>query len=185
MARPLEGNPEKGLRRGAQLGVLGSPPRGYALISAPALGRVAESVKFPIGELAQRLKKVTIFGGLSPQQLRSLAKWADVFSFDPGERVVKKGAKDNGLYLILDGSAEVKHGSKTLARLSAGQFFGELSLFDDLPRSADVVASKPSRMAVLQKWEFWGYAASQPGVVLRILEEMSRRLRAANRALAD
>ncbi len=146
---------------------------------------MSESIKFSIGELANLLKNVSILGALSGTQRKTLAKWAEVVAFDKGETVVKRGDRGNGLYLILDGSAEVRHGTHRLARLGAGQFFGEMSLFDNQPRSADVVTLEPSKLAVLQKYEFWGFAASQPGVVLNILAEMSRRLRAADRALAD
>ncbi len=142
-------------------------------------------VKFPSGELAQRLKKVSILGSLSGAQLKNLAEWTEVYAFEPGETVVRQGEAGSALHLILEGSAEVRRGSRRLARLKAGQFFGEMSLFDDEPRSADVVALEASKMAVLQKWEFWGFAASQPNVILNILAEMSRRLRAANAALAD
>lgn len=140
---------------------------------------------FPASELAKRLKKVTILGALSMSQLKTLAQWTQVAAFDAGETVVKRGDRGNGLYLILEGEAEVRRGGRRLARLGAGQFFGEMSLFDDLPRSADVVTLRPSKMAILQKWEFWGFAASQPGVVLNVLAEMSRRLRAANEALVE
>lgn len=146
---------------------------------------MSQAVKFPASELAKRLKKVSILGALSQSELRTLAKWAEVIAFDEGETVVKRGEKGNGLYLILEGAADVRRNSRSLARLEAGQFFGEMSLFDNQPRSADVVTLAPSKMAVLQKWEFWGYAASQPGVVLSILEEMSRRLRAADNALGE
>ena len=144
---------------------------------------MAKSEKFPLNDLARRLKKVSILGALSDSQLKTLAKWTEVVSFEAGETVVKNGDRGDGLYLILDGSADVRRGTRSLARLGAGQFFGEMSLFDNQPRSADVVTLEPSRLAVLQKWEFWGFAASQPGVVLSILEEMSRRLRAADQAL--
>ncbi len=146
---------------------------------------MAQTSAFPSGELAQRLKKVAILGSLPQTQLRTLAKSAEVVSFEEGETVVKHGDKGNGLYLLLDGSVEVRRKSRRLAQLGAGQFFGEMSLFDNQPRSADVVAVCPSKMAVLSKWDFWGFAASEPSVVLSVLEEMSRRLRAANDALTD
>lgn len=146
---------------------------------------MSESVEFPTSDLAKRLKKVSVLGALSPGELKTLAKWASVVAFEKGETVVKRGDRGDGLYLILEGSAEVRRGNRSLARLGEGQFFGEMSLFDDQPRSADVVALRASTMAVLQKWEFWGFAASQPGVVLSVLAEMSRRLRAADQALSD
>lgn len=146
---------------------------------------MSKSMKFPAAALAKRLKKVTILGALSQPQLKTLAKWVRTTAFEQGDTVVKRGDKGTAMYLILDGMAEVRRGGRRLARLGPGQFFGEMSLFDNKTRSADVVTLKPSTMAVLQKWEFWGYAASEPGVVLKILEEMSLRLRAANNALAD
>lgn len=144
-----------------------------------------ETVKFSASELARRLKKVSILSALSQRQLTTLAKWTDVAKFEAGEKVVKRGDEGSGLFLILEGSAEVRRGRRTLARLGAGQFFGEMSLFDNLPRSADVVTRRRSKMAVLPKYAFWGFAASQPGVVLNVLEEMSRRLRATNQMLAE
>ena len=144
-----------------------------------------EPVSFPKGELAKQLGKISILGALSQGQLRKLANWAEVVAFDKGELVVKRGERGDGVYLILSGSVDVRRGERKIAHLGEGQIFGEMSLFDDEPRSADVVTSAPSKLAVLQKWEFWGFAASQPGVVLNILGEMSRRLRATDEALAD
>lgn len=144
-----------------------------------------EPVEFPISQLATRLKKVSILGALSHTQLKTLANWTAVVSFNAGETVVRRGDKGDGMFLILEGAAEVRRGNRVLARLGVGQFFGEMSLFDNLPRSADVVAVRPSKFAVLSKWEFWGYAASEPSVVLKVLEEMSHRLRAANQALVE
>ena len=146
---------------------------------------MSQPVTFPANELARRLKKVSILGALSQSQLKELTKWAGVLSFEAGETIVERGDRGNGLYLILEGSAEVRRKGRRLARLGTGQFFGEMSLFDNLPRSADVIALAPSKMAVLQKWEFWGFAASQPGVVLSILEEMSHRLRAVDEKIAE
>ena len=144
---------------------------------------MSEPVSFPKNELAKELRKISILGALSQSQLKQLANWAKVVAYDKGEAIVHRGDKGDGVYLILDGAAEVRRGAKKIARLGEGQIFGEMSLFDDLPRSADVVAVEPSKMVVLQKWEFWGFAAGQPGVVLAILAEMSRRLRAADDAL--
>jgi CRP/FNR family transcriptional regulator, cyclic AMP receptor protein len=146
---------------------------------------VSETVSFPKSELAKQLSKIRVLGGLSPSQLKQLANWTEVVAYEKGETVVRRGDKGDGVYLILEGSAEVRRGKRSIARLGEGQIFGEMSLFDDEPRSADVVTDSPSKLAVLQKWEFWGFAAGQPGVVLNILAEMSRRLRAADDALAE
>jgi CRP/FNR family transcriptional regulator, cyclic AMP receptor protein len=146
---------------------------------------VSRAVEFPATQIVERLEKGSILGGLSQRQLKNLAKWVKVVAFEEGERIVKRGESGIGLYLILKGSAEVRRGSRSLARLEAGQFFGEVRLFDNQPRSADVVALRPSKLAVLSKWEFWGFAKSEPAVLRSILEEMVRRLRVTNQALSE
>jgi CRP/FNR family transcriptional regulator, cyclic AMP receptor protein len=146
---------------------------------------VSTSVKFPWTQIVERLEKVSILGSLSTHQLKNLAKWVKVVAFEEGETIVKQGDAGIGLYLILEGSAEVRRGNRNLARLGVGQFFGEMTLFDNQPRSADVVALRHSKLAVLSKWEFWGFAASEPTVLLKVLEEMSRRLRATDQALSE
>jgi CRP/FNR family transcriptional regulator, cyclic AMP receptor protein len=150
-------------------------------VSAP----VPRSVEFPVGQVAERLGQVAILESLSQRQLKKLAEWVKILSYADGEKIVKRGDGGIGLFLILDGAAEVRRGNRGLATLGVGQFFGEMSLFDDKPRSADVVATKPSKVAVLSKWEFWGFAEKEPKVLRGVLEEMSRRLRETDQALSE
>jgi CRP/FNR family transcriptional regulator, cyclic AMP receptor protein len=131
------------------------------------------------------LGRAPIFGALTDRQLRSLAKTTKVVSFPADARVVKQGEPGIGLYLILSGEAEVRQGNRALARLGPGQFFGEMTLIDEQPRSADVVAVGPAECAVLSRWEFWGFAKSEPDVLQGVLKEMARRLRETNRALSE
>lgn len=143
------------------------------------------SVEFPTSQIVERLGQVSILGALSQRQLKNLAGWVKIVAYAEGETMVKRGEGGIGLFLILDGGAEVRRGSRGLAHLGVGQFFGEMSLFDDQPRSADVVATKPSKVAVLSKWEFWGFAEDEPKVLRGVLEEMTRRLRETNKALSE
>ncbi|HTT16982.1 MAG TPA: Crp/Fnr family transcriptional regulator [Thermoplasmata archaeon] len=136
-------------------------------------------------DVAAMLGKAPILAALTERQLRSLAKTAKVIAYPPSSRIVKEGEPGIGLYLILDGEAEVRHGDRVLAKLGTGQFFGEMSLLDEQPRSADVVTLRPSECAVLSRWEFWGFAKSEPEVLQGVLREMARRLRETNRALTE
>jgi CRP/FNR family transcriptional regulator, cyclic AMP receptor protein len=126
-----------------------------------------------------------IFASLTDRQLKSLAKTTKVVAYPANTRVVKQGEPGVGLYVVLSGAAEVKQGERTLARLGPGQFFGEMTLIDEQPRSADVVAVLPSECAVLSRWEFWGFAKGEPEVLQGVLKEMARRLRETNRALSE
>lgn len=131
------------------------------------------------------LDKVPIFGSLSERQLRKLAQGLAQREFPEGTTVVKQGEKGIGFYLVLDGAVEVRRKGRKLASLRPGDFFGEMALFDETVRNADVVATKPTRCAVLAKWEFWGVAMDQPKMLRGMLEELARRLGETNRALTE
>jgi CRP/FNR family transcriptional regulator, cyclic AMP receptor protein len=131
------------------------------------------------------LEKVPIFSMLSERQLRGLAKDALERSYAEGAEVVKQGDKGVAFYLLLDGRVEVRRKGRRLATLGPGHFFGEMALFDNEPRTADVIATAPTRCLVLSKWEFWGFAMSEPRMLRGMLEEMARRLGATDRALSE
>jgi len=131
------------------------------------------------------LDKVPIFDSLSERQLRKLAQGLSERTFSEGATVVKQGDKGIGFYLVVDGSVEVRRKGRKLAMLGPGDFFGEMALFDDAARSADVIAAKPTRCAVLSKWEFWGFAMGQPKMLRGMLEELARRLGETNKALTE
>jgi len=82
-----------------------------------------------------------------------------------------------GFYLILDGKAEVRKKGKILASLQKGQFFGEMSLIDEQPRSADVVAVAPTRCWALSSWAFSSIVKTNPEIAMMMLKEMVKRLR--------
>jgi CRP/FNR family transcriptional regulator, cyclic AMP receptor protein len=131
------------------------------------------------------LEKVPIFSGLTDRQLGRLARDAKVAPFEAGATVVKQGDKGVGLYLVLEGRVEARRKGRKLAALGPGQFFGEMALFDDQPRSADVIATEATRCLVLSKWEFWGFAMGEPKMLRSMLEELAHRLGETNRALAE
>jgi CRP/FNR family transcriptional regulator, cyclic AMP receptor protein len=133
----------------------------------------------------QMLEKVPIFSSLTDRQLRLLAKDALERSYAEGTAVVKQGEKGIAFYLLLDGQCEVKRNARRLATLGPGQFFGEMALFDNAPRSADVFATKPTRCLVLSKWEFWAVAMTEPRMLRGMLEETARRLAETNRSLTE
>ncbi len=136
-------------------------------------------------EIAGIMGQAPIFSSLTERQLKGLAKTTKVIAYPPNTSIVKMGEPGIAFYLILSGNAEVRQGSRVLATLVPGQFFGEMTLLDEQPRSADVVATLPTECAVLSRWEFWGFAKSEPEVLQGILQEMARRLRAANKALSE
>ncbi len=135
--------------------------------------------------VSRQLASVPLFSQLSPRQLKSVTQIGLVRTYSAGERVVGKGEKGIGFYLLLDGRMDIKSDGKLLATLNPGSFFGEMALFEEQVRTADVVASAPSRCLVLSRWEFWGAMSHEPEVLRVLMAELVRRLRDTSRSLSD
>jgi CRP/FNR family transcriptional regulator, cyclic AMP receptor protein len=129
--------------------------------------------------ISSALSKVPFFSGLDDKFLKVIAQTGKELSYKPGTMIVKQGEMGIGFYLVLDGQVEVSKAGKVLAKLSRGEFFGEMSLIDDQPRSADVVASAPTRCFALSSWAFSGLMKEHPEMAMPILKEVVKRLRTA------
>jgi CRP/FNR family transcriptional regulator, cyclic AMP receptor protein len=94
---------------------------------------------------------------------------------------LRQGFSGSGFYVILEGEAAIRIDGEQRAKLSRGDFFGELSILLDEPPSADVVALMPLRCLVLPRSELEEWLVSLPWVTLRLLQAELRRLSIANR----
>ncbi|HXW37585.1 MAG TPA: cyclic nucleotide-binding domain-containing protein [Nitrososphaerales archaeon] len=128
---------------------------------------------------------IPLFRGLEKDELMAIAKLSKEITFREGEAIVKTGEAGLGFYIIVDGQAVVKRKNKTVATLQRGSFFGEMALLDDQPRSADVVATEPTKCLVLLRWNFWSLVSKNKNVVRGLFKEMARRLRATNEAMGE
>ncbi|MDG7011159.1 MAG: cyclic nucleotide-binding domain-containing protein [Nitrososphaerota archaeon] len=122
---------------------------------------------------------VPFFGGLTEKTRKAVVSEGKEIAFKAGDMAVGESGTGVGFYLVLDGKVEVRKGAKVLATLEKGQFFGEMSVIDGQPRSADVVAVAPTRCWVLPSWSFAGLVQAHPEVALPMLKELVKRLRAA------
>ena len=128
---------------------------------------------------------IPLFKSLSKEELSELANSSKEMSFPLGTSIVKEGDAGLGFYIIIEGHAIVKRKDTILAKLGRGSFFGEMSLLDDQPRSADVVADEATNCFVLLRWNFWSLVSKNPKIARGLLKEMARRLRATNDALSE
>jgi CRP/FNR family cyclic AMP-dependent transcriptional regulator len=131
------------------------------------------------------LEKTSLWSGLSKRDLKAIAKLSKERSYEPGETIVRKGEGGVGFYLIIEGAVDIKSDGKTLTKLGPGQFFGEMSVLDNQPRSADVVVVEPTRCLTLSAWSFNAMISENPKIALRMLQEFVRRLRNTNKALSE
>lgn len=133
----------------------------------------------------RQLTTVPLFSHLSGKELRTVTRSGLVRSYAAGAKIVTQGEKGLGFYLILDGRVEVQKDGKPVANLAPGHFFGEMALFEELPRTADVIATTPSKCLVLSRWEFWGVMSKEPEVLRGIMAELARRLQQTSKGLSE
>ncbi len=130
-------------------------------------------------DAAAMIGNVPLFAGLDGKKRKVIASQGKELSYKSGDVIVDEGSMGVGFYLILDGKAEVRKGQKVLASLGKGQFFGEMSLIDEEPRSADVVAVSPTKCWALSSWSFSSVISANPEIALVMLKELVKRLRGA------
>jgi CRP-like cAMP-binding protein len=137
------------------------------------------------GPAQAMLSAVPLFAPLKKNQLKLLISSAKDKSFRPGDPIVKQGETGIGFYLIVSGEARVERAGQTVATLGPGQYFGEMALLDEQPRTADVKAVGAVQCLVLSPWEFWAAVGNEPEVLRTLLKETVRRLRSGPAALSE
>ena len=128
------------------------------------------------------LAEVPLFEGLSKRQLRRVAKLARIRRFAPGSTMVRTGDPGRSFYVLLDGTAKVVRVSGRPRRLGAGDYFGEMALLDDAPRSAAVVADGEVLALTIDRPGFTKLLRAEPALAQALLSTLAARLRAAERA---
>ena len=108
-------------------------------------------------------------------------------SFSEGERIFSQGDLGTEMFIIQEGEVEIiKHigsESHTLSRLEKGDFFGEMSLLEALPRTADALAITDVKVVAINGSRFDEMLRKNPEVAVRIIRKYSKRLREANTLL--
>jgi CRP/FNR family cyclic AMP-dependent transcriptional regulator len=130
------------------------------------------------------LRNVPLFSDCTPRELSSIASSGKEVSFPAGKVIAKEGETGVGMHVILEGETKVLVGGRTRRRLGAGAFFGEIALLDDGPRTATVVAETPVRAFVIPSWNFKSILKANPSLSLKMLHEVSRRLRSSQTSLS-
>ncbi len=134
---------------------------------------------------------VSIFSDLVPADLSALEALSEPREYAEGAIIVSQEGPGDSLFVLERGKAKVVlHGGSgrevilTIFK-SPGDFFGEMSLLDDQPRSATVIAAERSRLRVLSRADFQAHIAGHPRTALRVLTELSRRLRRADAVIGN
>lgn len=130
------------------------------------------------------LAKVPLFSSLKERQLKLLAGRMVTRSYGPGQDIVTQGKGGVGLFIIVRGAAEAiritADGNKAVVNeFGPTDFFGELALLDEEPRTASVVTTEETECLVLSQWEFFGALRQDVEMAIVILQELAVRFRRA------
>jgi CRP-like cAMP-binding protein len=125
------------------------------------------------------LSGVDLFAGLSKRQAKRLLARAREVTHVKGSEVASEGGGALGFHLILSGRATVTHGSRAIRSLGAGDYFGEISMIDGLPRSATVTIDDDMHALAIDHGVFETVLDEQPDFARGLLKGLCARLREA------
>jgi CRP-like cAMP-binding protein len=137
------------------------------------------------------LRSVSIFSDLDAAAVAALERLAEVREFPQGGVIVSQEDAGDALFVLVRGKVKVvlygDSGREIILSIfkTPGDFFGEMSLLDNEPRSATVIADQASRLMVLSRRDFQAHIESHPRTALRVLTELSRRLRRADAVIGN
>lgn len=122
------------------------------------------------------LKEISLFRHLDMGELCKVLNVVQSHSVDAGEVVVREGEAGDSLYAILDGKFVVRRSDQAVAWLGAGSHFGEMSLFNERPRSATIEAIQPSRVLAMDRDRFNELIRKEPQLGVKLLWAFARVL---------
>jgi len=133
-------------------------------------------------EAVESLRNIGLFSSVQGDDLDSVASLLIERRFPKHKTIVEEGLPGDYMYIIREGRVSVSKLSddgreKILEFLEAGDFFGEMSLLDNAPRSASVRALTETRILALSRADFLAVLKRSPGLAMAVIQELTRRLR--------
>ncbi len=127
-------------------------------------------------DLEQLLASVPLTAGLEGRVRKRLAGIGRVRAYPGGTTIVEEGATATALYIVVSGKARIVRGGETIGEVVRGDFFGELALIEEHPRSATVIADEDTECLLFPAWEFTALLAEHPELAVSIMRALIARL---------
>ncbi len=139
---------------------------------------------------AEALQKVPFFTDLPEEEITELSNLLVIRRFSSNQVIFHHGDPGGLLYIVSKGKVKISYSTQDgqealLAILGAGDFFGELALLDDSPRSATAESIESTEAMTLHREDFRHYLASNPDFALHVLQTLARHIRRLNSQLSD
>jgi CRP/FNR family transcriptional regulator, cyclic AMP receptor protein len=124
---------------------------------------------------AELLAKVPLFSGCSKRDLQKIAAISDELDFRRGKQLTRQGGPGREFFVLLEGSADVVRNDERINMLGAGDFFGEMALISQKPRSATVTTTTPVRALIITETNFRRLLRENPTISIKVLQAVADR----------
>lgn len=145
-----------------------------------------------LSERIFQLITITVFEGLQVSELAAIGSMVEEVSYSAGVGIFREGEPGDALYLVVEGEVSVckaKSGERDpgleIGRIGSGEYFGEMAILEEAPRSASIQTVTPARFLVLQKRDFIEIVQEYPQIALHICKVLSSRLRKLQQKIKD
>jgi CRP/FNR family cyclic AMP-dependent transcriptional regulator len=131
-------------------------------------------------EKVELIKKVPLFANCSKGELAEIAHIADEIDLNEGKEMTREGSRGREFFVLLEGEADVSKDGRSINKLGSGDFFGEIALISDSPRTATVTATSPVRALVITDRSFRRLLDGSPEIQRKVLVALAERLAPAH-----
>src|SRR5438552_12547849 len=131
------------------------------------------------------LKASKLFSGMDAEELPALERAARLQTYQAGRNIFQEGDPGDGLYVIVEGKVQItflvgQDQRRVLSRLGPGDFFGEMAVLDNHPRSATATAETDTQVYFIRRDDLQHVLASSPALAVSLVKEFSLRMREFN-----
>jgi CRP/FNR family cyclic AMP-dependent transcriptional regulator len=123
------------------------------------------------------LKKVPLFAGLDDRELEEIASSMRQRRFKAGDTVTQEGAGGVGFFVVEEGEADVTVGGESKGSVGPGQYFGEIALINESPRTATLTARTDMLCYGMTPWDFRPLVESNSTIAWKLLTAMAEKMR--------
>jgi len=146
-------------------------------LAATSSGSVKTLPTLPLMERVMFMRKVALFEGLAPGDLKQIAGLATERFYPPGAQIVRQGDPGDELYIIVSGKVQVLTNGQPVAVRSAGDTVGEMAILTREPRMATLVAEGDVRVLCVEQRQFEVMLRDRPEIGLAVIKTLAQRLR--------
>jgi len=128
-------------------------------------------------EKIDAIRRAPLFADCSQRELEQIAQIADEIDLDEGKELTRLGQSGREFFVLLEGEADVSQDGRVINKLGPGDFFGEIALVEDVPRTATVTATTPVRTLVITDRAFRQLLEKQPELQRKVLVALAERVK--------